>query len=129
MLCFLSLPFFLVDLSSGHEKNPLSSHHISRAQRDFSDAAFSKEACASGSGSDTDDERRLPDVILDDLANRRFRVKKRPKGVVSHTTSLNSCAQILPPDTLTTGLHALTRSEVELSCIWMSVILLTEFQK
>lgn len=30
------------------------------------------------SGSDSEDERRLPDVVMDDLANRRFLVKKSP---------------------------------------------------
>ncbi|XP_009073849.1 PREDICTED: LIM domain only protein 7 [Acanthisitta chloris] len=30
------------------------------------------------SGSDSEDERRLPDLVLDDLANRRFLVKKGP---------------------------------------------------
>lgn len=30
------------------------------------------------SGSDSEDERRLPDVVMDDLAKRRFLVKKSP---------------------------------------------------
>lgn len=110
---FHCFPFF-VDLS-GHEKNPLFPHQVSRAEYDFSYPAFCKEVCDSESGSDTEDERRLPDVILDDLANRRFQVKKRPLSFISKTTSLHSGPQIFPPDTLATGLHTLTRSEMYLS--------------
>ncbi|EPY76873.1 LIM domain only protein 7-like protein [Camelus ferus] len=45
----------------------------SRAERDFSNpASYQKEVYGSESGSDSEEERRLPDVVLDDLANRRF---------------------------------------------------------
>ncbi|XP_062957785.1 LIM domain only protein 7 isoform X2 [Cynocephalus volans] len=96
--------------SSGHEKNPLIFHQISRAECDFSNpASYEKEVCGSESGSDSEDERRLPDVILDDLANRRFQVKMRPESFVSKTTSPNSCPQIFSPaGTLATGLCQLT---------------------
>uniref|UniRef100_A0A8C3UHD3 LIM domain 7 n=1 Tax=Catharus ustulatus TaxID=91951 RepID=A0A8C3UHD3_CATUS len=40
------------------------------------------------SGSDSEDERRLPDLVLDDLANRRFLVKKSP---VSSPKSMSFC--------------------------------------
>lgn len=120
MSCRVFFHFF-VDLS-GHEKNPLFPHQISRAECDFSYPASCKEACGSESGSDTEDERRLPDVILDDLANHRFQVKKRPPSFISKTTSLHSGPQIFSPDTLAYGLHTLTRSEMYLSWIWISVM-------
>ncbi|KAM4864158.1 LIM domain only protein 7 isoform X4 [Urocitellus parryii] len=97
--------------SSGREKNPLFPHQISRAECDFSYPASCKEVCGSESGSDTEDERRLPDVILDDLANRRFQVKKRPLSFISKTTSLHSVPHIFSPDTLAYGLHTLTSNQ------------------
>lgn len=110
--CFL--PFFpcLIDLS-GHTENPLISHQISKAEWDFSNAAScQKEVYGSESGSDSEDERRLPDVVLDDLANRRFQVKKRPECFISKTTSHSSYSQrFSPADPLATGLYELTRSE------------------
>lgn len=122
-LCRVSFHYFpfFVDLS-GHGKNPLFPHQISRAECDFSNPASCKEVYCSESGSDTEDERRLPDVILDDLANRRYQVKKRPLSFISKTTSLNSGLQIFPPDTSATGLHTLTRSEMYLSWIWISIM-------
>lgn len=112
---------FFVGLG-GHDKNPLISHQINRAEYDFSTSY--KEVCDSESGSDTEDARRLPDVILDDLANRRFQVKKRPKSFISKSTSPSSCLQIFSPDTIATGPYTLTRSEIHLSWIWMSIMLL-----
>lgn len=102
----------LIELS-GQKKNPLISHQISRAERDFSNpASYQKEVYGSESGSDSEEERRLPDVVLDDLANRRFQVRKRPEGFISKTTSPKSCSQIFSPaDALATGLYRLTRSE------------------
>uniref|UniRef100_A0A452RWN1 LIM domain 7 n=1 Tax=Ursus americanus TaxID=9643 RepID=A0A452RWN1_URSAM len=85
----------------------------SRAEWDFSNpACCQKEVYGSESGSDSEDERRLPDIVLDDLANRRFRVKKRPECFISKTTSPSSCSQKFPPaDPLATGLYELTSNE------------------
>ncbi|XP_074234437.1 LIM domain only protein 7 isoform X3 [Camelus bactrianus] len=98
---------------SGQKKNPLISHQISRAERDFSNpASYQKEVYGSESGSDSEEERRLPDVVLDDLANRRFQVRKRPEGFISKTTSPKSCSQIFSPaDALATGLYRLTSNK------------------
>ncbi|XP_055398655.1 LIM domain only protein 7 isoform X11 [Bubalus kerabau] len=81
----------------------------SRAERDFSNpASYPKEVYGSESGSDSEEERRLPDVVWDDLANRRFQVKKRPESSISP----KSCSPIFsPPDPLTTGLYKLTSNE------------------
>lgn len=120
------LPFFspvLIDLS-GHTDSPLISHQISRAEWDLSNATCcQKEVYGSESGSDSEDERRLPDIVLDDLANRRFRVKKRPECFTSKTTSPSSYSPRFPPaDTLAPGPYALTRSE-KFSQIRVSVML------
>nr|XP_031321990.1 LIM domain only protein 7 isoform X4 [Camelus dromedarius] len=84
-----------------------------RAERDFSNpASYQKEVYGSESGSDSEEERRLPDVVLDDLANRRFQVRKRPEGFISKTTSPKSCSQIFSPaDALATGLYRLTSNK------------------
>ncbi|KAK2118967.1 LIM domain only protein 7 [Saguinus oedipus] len=72
------------------------------------DGTFSREACGFESGSDSEDEQRFPDVVLDDLANRRFQVKKRPQSFISKITSPNSCPQIFSPaDVFATGLYGL----------------------
>jgi len=109
------LPFFFPVLSdlSGHTENPIISHQISRAEWDLSNSACcQKEVYGSESGSDSEDERRLPVIVLDDLANRRFQVKKRPECFISKTASRSSCSQRFPPaDPLATGLYELTRSE------------------
>ncbi|XP_021114324.1 LIM domain only protein 7 isoform X1 [Heterocephalus glaber] len=97
--------------SSGHDKTPLISHQISRAEYDFSNPTSYKELYDSESGSDSENERKLPDVILDDLANRRFQVKKRPESFISKTTSPNSGQQIFSPDTLAAGLCTLTSNQ------------------
>ncbi|XP_058538624.1 LIM domain only protein 7 isoform X5 [Neofelis nebulosa] len=98
---------------SGHTENPLISHQISKAEWDFSNAAScQKEVYGSESGSDSEDERKLPDVVLDDLANRRFQVKKRPECFISKTTSPSSYSQrFSPADPLATGLYELTSNE------------------
>lgn len=126
MSCYFLSFFFSVFIDlSGHTGNPLISHQISRAEWDFSNpACCQKEVYGSESGSDSEDERRLPDIVLDDLANRRFRVKKRPECFISKTTSPSSCSQRFPPaDPLATGLYKLTRSE-KFSKIRMSVMLI-----
>lgn len=72
-----------------------------------------QKVCGSESDSDSEDEWRLPDVILDDLVNCRFQGKKRPKSFISKTTSPNCCLQIFSPsDTLATGLYELMRSGI-----------------
>lgn len=52
------------------------------------------------SGSESEDERRLPDLVMDDLANRRFLVRKSPVSsaapghrFVLHNDSPKSCSQ------------------------------------
>ncbi|TKC44652.1 hypothetical protein EI555_010438, partial [Monodon monoceros] len=98
---------------SGHKKNPFISHQISRAKHDFSNPdSYQKEVYGSESGSDSEEERRLPDIVLDDLANRRFQMKKRPEGFISKSISPKSCAPIFSPaDPLATGLYRMTSNE------------------
>nr|XP_036866168.1 LIM domain only protein 7 isoform X3 [Manis javanica] len=98
---------------SGHKKNSLISHQISRAECDFSNpASRQEEVYDSESGSDAEDERRLPDVVLDDLAYRRFQMKKRPERCISKTISPNSCPQMFSPaDPLATGAYKLMSNE------------------
>lgn len=114
----------MVELS-GHTDNPLISHQISRAEWDLSNATCCQnEVYGSESGSDSEDERRLPDIVLDDLANRRFRVKKRPECFTSRTTSPSSYSQRFPPaGPLASGPYELTRSE-KFSQIRVSVMLI-----
>ncbi|XP_032466966.1 LIM domain only protein 7 isoform X22 [Phocoena sinus] len=83
----------------------------SRAKHDFSNPdSYQKEVYGSESGSDSEEERRLPDIVLDDLANRRFQMKKRPEGFISKSISPKSCAPIFSPaDPLATGLYRMTR--------------------
>jgi len=52
------------------------------------------------SGSDSEDERRMPDVVMDDLAKRRFLVQKSPVSsaapghhFVLRNDSPKSCSQ------------------------------------
>ena len=59
----------------------------------------------------------LPDVVLDDLVNCKFHVKKKPEGFISQTTAFNSCPQAFSFDMLASGLHTLMRSEIYLSGI------------
>ncbi|XP_041327149.1 LIM domain only protein 7 isoform X4 [Pyrgilauda ruficollis] len=64
--------------SSGRETNPVASCQNSRAECGLTNPASLQIIYEYDSGSDSEDERRLPDVVLDDLANRRFLVKKSP---------------------------------------------------
>ncbi|KAJ7404779.1 LIM domain only protein 7 isoform X1 [Willisornis vidua] len=64
--------------SSGHETNPVASCQNSRAECGLTNPASLQMIYEYDSGSDSEDERRLPDLVLDDLANRRFLVKKSP---------------------------------------------------
>nr|XP_030694496.1 LIM domain only protein 7 isoform X1 [Globicephala melas] len=83
----------------------------SRAKHDFSNPdSYQKEVYGSESGSDSEEERRLPDIVLDDLANRRFQMKKRPEGFISKSISPKSCAPVFSPaDPLATELYRMTR--------------------
>nr|XP_030694497.1 LIM domain only protein 7 isoform X2 [Globicephala melas] len=82
-----------------------------RAKHDFSNPdSYQKEVYGSESGSDSEEERRLPDIVLDDLANRRFQMKKRPEGFISKSISPKSCAPVFSPaDPLATELYRMTR--------------------
>ncbi|KAF4790683.1 LIM domain only protein 7 isoform X1 [Turdus rufiventris] len=64
--------------SSGRETNPVASCQNSRAECGLTNPASLQIIYEYDSGSDSEDERRLPDIVLDDLANRRFLVKKSP---------------------------------------------------
>ncbi|XP_074420024.1 LIM domain only protein 7 isoform X1 [Larus michahellis] len=64
--------------SSGREKNPVASCQNSRAECGLTNPASLQMIYEYDSGSDSEDERRLPDVVMDDLAKRRFLVKKSP---------------------------------------------------
>uniref|UniRef100_A0A493SY96 LIM domain 7 n=1 Tax=Anas platyrhynchos platyrhynchos TaxID=8840 RepID=A0A493SY96_ANAPP len=64
--------------SSGHERNPVASCQNSRAECGLTNPASLQMIYEYDSGSDSEDERRLPDVVMDDLAKRRFLVKKSP---------------------------------------------------
>ncbi|XP_057563227.1 LIM domain only protein 7 isoform X4 [Hippopotamus amphibius kiboko] len=115
LCCVAFFHFFspvLIELN-GHKKNPLISHQISRAKRDFSNpASYEKEVYGSESGSEEEEERRLPDVVLDDLANRRFQVKKRSEGFISKSVSPKSCSPVFSPtDPSATGLYKLMSNE------------------
>ncbi|XP_073651416.1 LIM domain only protein 7 isoform X5 [Tursiops truncatus] len=85
----------------------------SRAKHDFSNPdSYQKEVYGSESGSDSEEERRLPDIVLDDLANRRFQMKKRPEGFISKSISPKSCAPVFSPaDPLATELYRMTSNE------------------
>ena len=39
-------------------------------------------------------KERLPDVVLDDLANHTFQVKKSPESFISKALSPCSCSQV-----------------------------------
>ncbi|XP_066872607.1 LIM domain only protein 7 isoform X42 [Kogia breviceps] len=85
----------------------------SRAKHDFPNpASYQKEVYGSESGSDSEEERRLPDLVLDDLANRRFQMKKRPEGFISKSISPKSCSPVFSTaDPLATGLYRMTSNE------------------
>ncbi|OPJ67006.1 LIM domain only protein 7 isoform F [Patagioenas fasciata monilis] len=86
--------------SSGRETNPVASCQNSRAERGLTNPAPLQMIYEYDSGSDSEDERRLPDLVMDDLANRRFLVKKSPVSsaapghhFVLHNDSPKSCSQ------------------------------------
>ncbi|XP_071597101.1 LIM domain only protein 7 isoform X18 [Heliangelus exortis] len=86
--------------SSGRERNPIASCQNSRAECGLTNPASLQMIYEYESGSDSEDERRLPDVVMDDLANRRFLVKKSPVSSAApghhfmlHNDSPKSCSQ------------------------------------
>ncbi|KAM6341848.1 LIM domain only protein 7 [Podargus strigoides] len=86
--------------SSGRERNPVASCQNSRAECGLKNPASLQMIYEYDSGSDSEDERRLPDVVMDDLAKRRFLVKKSPvnSAAPGHhfmlcNDSPNSCSQ------------------------------------
>ncbi|XP_010129163.1 PREDICTED: LIM domain only protein 7-like, partial [Chlamydotis macqueenii] len=86
--------------SSGRERNPLASCQNSRAEYGLTDPASLQMIYEYDSGSDSEDERRLPDVVMDDLAKRRFLVKKSPVSSTApghhfmlHNDSPKSCSR------------------------------------
>ncbi|XP_017685465.1 PREDICTED: LIM domain only protein 7 isoform X1 [Lepidothrix coronata] len=86
--------------SSEHETNPVASCQNSRAECGLTNPASLQMVYEHDSGSDSEDERRLPDVVLDDLAKRRFLVKKSPVSsaapghrFVLRNDSPKSCSQ------------------------------------
>ncbi|XP_074715596.1 LIM domain only protein 7 isoform X8 [Strix uralensis] len=86
--------------SSGRERNPVASCQNSRAECGLTNPASLQMIYEYDSGSDSEDERRLPDVVMDDLAKRRFLVKKSPVSsatpghhFVLHNDSSKSCSQ------------------------------------
>ncbi|RLW08373.1 hypothetical protein DV515_00003300, partial [Chloebia gouldiae] len=86
--------------SSGRETNPVASCQNSRAECGLTNPASLQIIYEYDSSSDSEDERRLPDIVLDDLANRRFLVKKSPvsSGAPGHhfmlrNDSPKSCSQ------------------------------------
>ncbi|XP_074391650.1 LIM domain only protein 7 isoform X14 [Zonotrichia albicollis] len=86
--------------SSGRETNPVASCKNSRAECGLTNPASLQIIYEYDSGSDSEDERRLPDVVLDDLANRRFLVKKSPVSSAApghhfmlHNDSPKSCSR------------------------------------
>lgn len=96
--CLHSVPV-LVNLS-GRERNPVASCQNSRAERGLTNPASLQMIYEYDSGSDSEAERRLPDVVMDDLAKRRFLVKKSPVSsaapghhFVLRNDSPKSCSQ------------------------------------
>ncbi|XP_009872720.1 PREDICTED: LIM domain only protein 7-like, partial [Apaloderma vittatum] len=86
--------------SSGRERNPVASCQNSRAECGLTNPASLQMIYEYDSGSDSEDERRLPDVVMDDLAKRRFLVKKSPVSSAApghhfmlHNDSPKSCSQ------------------------------------
>ncbi|XP_069658634.1 LIM domain only protein 7 isoform X12 [Haliaeetus albicilla] len=86
--------------SSGCERNPVASCQNSRAESGLTNPASLQMIYEYGSGSDSEDERRVPDVVMDDLAKRRFLVKKSPVSsaapghrFVLRNDSPKSCSQ------------------------------------
>ncbi|XP_075344338.1 LIM domain only protein 7 isoform X2 [Mycteria americana] len=86
--------------SSGRERNPVASCQNSRAERGLTNPPSLQMIYEYDSGSDSEAERRLPDVVMDDLAKRRFLVKKSPVSsaapghpFVLRNDSPKSCSQ------------------------------------
>ncbi|KAM7131517.1 LOW QUALITY PROTEIN: LIM domain only protein 7 [Ciconia maguari] len=86
--------------SSGRERNPVASCQNSRAERGLTNPTSLQMIYEYDSGSDSEAERRLPDVVMDDLAKRRFLVKKSPVSsaapghpFVLRNDSPKSCSQ------------------------------------
>ncbi|KAM6286283.1 LIM domain only protein 7 isoform 3-T3 [Spheniscus humboldti] len=86
--------------SSGRERNPVASCQNSRAEHGLTNPASLQMIYEYDSGSDSEAERRLPDVVMDDLAKRRFLVKKSPVSsaapghhFVLRNDSPKSCSQ------------------------------------
>ncbi|XP_014105960.1 PREDICTED: LIM domain only protein 7 isoform X6 [Pseudopodoces humilis] len=86
--------------SSGRDTNPVASCQNSRAECGLTNPASLQITYEYDSGSDSEDERRLPDIVLDDLANRRFLVKKSPVSSAApghrfmlHNDSPKSCSR------------------------------------
>uniref|UniRef100_A0A8V0X916 LIM domain 7 n=1 Tax=Gallus gallus TaxID=9031 RepID=A0A8V0X916_CHICK len=86
--------------SSGRERNPVASCQNSRAECGLTNPASLQMVYEYDSGSDSEDERRMPDVVMDDLAKRRFLVQKSPVSsaapghhFVLRNDSPKSCSQ------------------------------------
>ncbi|KAM9300389.1 LIM domain only protein 7 [Morus bassanus] len=86
--------------SSGRERNPVASCQNSRAECGLTNPASLQMIYEYDSGSDSEAERRLPDVVMDDLAKRRFLVKKSSVSsaapghhFVLRNDSTKSCSQ------------------------------------
>ncbi|XP_040440159.1 LIM domain only protein 7 isoform X9 [Falco naumanni] len=91
--------------SSGRERNPVASCQNSRAECGLTNPASLQMIYECDSGSDSEDERRLPDVVMDDLAKRRFLVRKSPVSSAApghhfmlRNDSPKSCSQENYPD-------------------------------
>ncbi|KAI6078595.1 LIM domain only protein 7 isoform X8 [Aix galericulata] len=105
--------------SSGHERNPVASCQNSRAECGLTNPASLQMIYEYDSGSDSEDERRLPDVVMDDLAKRRFLVKKSPVSYAApghhfmlHNDSSKSCSQENDPAGPLAAMFKPLRSEI-----------------
>ncbi|XP_068922917.1 LIM domain only protein 7 isoform X3 [Petaurus breviceps papuanus] len=84
-------------------------------RRSWASPVYTEADGTFSSGSDSENERRFPDIILDDLANRRFRAKKRHEYSsasrqlsILKTSLPKSCSQKLSTtDPLATGFKEL----------------------
>ncbi|XP_025976624.2 LIM domain only protein 7 isoform X10 [Dromaius novaehollandiae] len=92
--------------SSGCERNPVASCQNSRAECGLTNPASLQMIYDYDSGSDSEDERRLPDVVMDDLAKRRFLIQKSPvssaapgRHFMLRNDSPKSCSQESYPAT------------------------------
>ncbi|KAM9032301.1 LIM domain only protein 7 isoform 2-T3 [Sarcophilus harrisii] len=86
-------------------------------RRSWASPVYTEADGTFSSGSDSENERRLPDIILDDLANRRFQAKKRHERSsasrqlsILKTSLSKSCSQkFSTADPLATGFKELMR--------------------